>query len=83
MSSVRNIFKRRPFSATRVLAYGFLVSILCGALLLMLPVSSAGGTRTAFIDALFTAPDLVLQSGDIAVLLGEVEQIDRLRDRIA
>ena len=29
------------------------------------------------------APDLVLQSGDIAVLLGEVEQIDRLRDRIA
>ncbi len=67
MSKFRNIFKRKPFSATRVLAYGFLVSILCGALLLMLPVSSAGGTRTAFIDALFTATTSVCVTGLVTV----------------
>ncbi len=58
---------KKPFSATRVLAYGFLISILCGTLLLMLPVSAADGTGTAFIDALFTAASSTCVTGLVTV----------------
>lgn len=59
--------KKRPFSATRVLAYGILISILCGTLILMLPISSATGTKTPFIDALFTATSSVCVTGLVTV----------------
>ena len=39
----------------RVISLGFLVLILTGALLLMLPISSSDGSVTAFGDTLFTA----------------------------
>ncbi len=58
-----NLRGKRPFSATRVLAYGFLISILCGTLLLLLPVSNSDGTGTSFIDALFTAASSVCVTG--------------------
>ena len=67
MSIFPYIFKKRPFSATRVLAYGFLASILCGAALLMLPFASAAGVRTQFIDALFTAASSVCVTGLVTV----------------
>ena len=59
--------KRKPFSATRILAYGFLISILFGTALLMLPVSSAAGRGTPFIDALFTAASSVCVTGLVTV----------------
>ncbi len=67
MKILRFFFKRRPFSATRILAYGFLASILFGTLLLMLPVSSAAGADTRFIDALFTATSSVCVTGLVTV----------------
>lgn len=67
MRRLRFFFKRRPFSATRILAYGFLASILFGTLLLMLPVSSAAGADTRFIDALFTATSSVCVTGLVTV----------------
>ena len=41
--------------APTVLAVGFALTILVGALVLMLPVSAADGQITPFLDALFTA----------------------------
>ena len=67
MSVLPAVIKKRPFSATRVLAYGFLVSILCGTLFLMLPFSSAPGVKTRFIDALFTATSSVCVTGLVTV----------------
>ena len=43
------------FTSTRVLALGFLIIILVGAVLLMLPISSANGEFTSPVDAAFTS----------------------------
>ena len=48
--------KQRPLvSTTHIILLSFLIAILIGALLLSLPISSAEGKPTAFLDALFTA----------------------------
>lgn len=44
-----------PRNSFRVISLGFLALILCGAGLLMLPISSQSRTVTPFPDALFTA----------------------------
>ncbi len=67
MGALKSIFRKRSFSATRILAYGFLASILFGTGLLMLPVSSSSGSATAFIDALFTATSSVCVTGLVTV----------------
>lgn len=46
---------RRRLTGPQVILLGFLVLIIAGALLLMLPVSSKDRTMTPFIDALFTS----------------------------
>ncbi len=55
--------KKRGFSTTQIIAYGFLISMIVGMLLLMLPVSSKEGTFTSPIDALFTATTSVCVTG--------------------
>ncbi len=48
--------KQRPLvSTTHIILLSFLIAILIGALLLSLPISSADGKATPFLDALFTA----------------------------
>ena len=47
--------RRKPISAPRIMVLGFAGLILVGALLLMLPIASASGQVTPFLDALFTA----------------------------
>ena len=42
-------------STTHIILLSFLIAILIGALLLSLPISSANGKATPFLDALFTA----------------------------
>ena len=59
--------KRGFFSTTRKIALGFLVIIFIGTVLLMLPVSSAGGESTNFVDALFTAVTSVCVTGLVTV----------------
>lgn len=48
---------RPPFQPTRtqMIIFGFLVMILCGALLLMLPFATRDGAETTFLGALFTS----------------------------
>ncbi|GAW92528.1 TrkH family potassium uptake protein [Calderihabitans maritimus] len=54
----------------QVLVLGFLGVILVGTILLSLPISSADGTRTNFIDALFTATSAVCVTGLVVVDTG-------------
>lgn len=48
---------------TRMIALSFLIIILSGTLLLMLPVSSASGHAASFLDALFTAVSATCVTG--------------------
>ena len=50
-------------TATKIIVCGYLLIILCGALLLSLPVSSQAGTFTPFLDALFTATSATCVTG--------------------
>ena len=47
--------QRLRVSTTHVILLSFLIAILIGAVLLSLPISSADGKPTSFLDALFTA----------------------------
>lgn len=59
---------RRPaMHAAMVIALGFLIIILTGAVLLTLPVSARTGQPTDFLDALFTATSATCVTGLITV----------------
>jgi len=54
-------------STTHVILLSFLSVILIGAVLLSLPISSADGTATPFLDALFTATTSTCVTGLVVV----------------
>lgn len=54
-------------STTHIILFSFLVAVLVGAVLLSLPVSSATGERTPFIDALFTSTTATCVTGLVVV----------------
>ncbi len=58
---------RLHLSSTQIIALGFLSAIVLGTIFLMLPCSSASGTATAPIDALFTAATSVCVTGLVTV----------------
>lgn len=55
--------KLKQLSGMQLIALGFFLLILCGALLLMLPISSREGTMTPFTTALFTATSATCVTG--------------------
>lgn len=55
MKKTKNQNYIRNRNSFRVISLGFIILILSGALLLMLPISSRDGTVTPFRDTLFTA----------------------------
>lgn len=55
--------KKREFSSFQIMALGFAGVIVIGAIILMLPISSASGVRTPFINALFTSTTSVCVTG--------------------
>ncbi len=59
--------KKLHFSTTHIILFSFLFAILLGTVLLMLPISSANGTVTPFIDALFTATTATCVTGLVVV----------------
>ena len=63
----RRIRGDMPMSAQSIIALGFLAIILIVAALLMLPVSSAAGTMTDPLTALFTATSAVCVTGLVVV----------------
>lgn len=54
---------RQPLSPAKVLAIGFLLIILAGALLLMLPISLKEGKHLSFVEALYTATSATCVTG--------------------
>lgn len=63
-----NIFNR--LTPPQILVLGFAIVIFTGAVLLALPVSSADGTGTAFLDAFFTSTSAVCVTGLVVVDTG-------------
>lgn len=59
--------KRFSISTTHIILLSFLIAILIGTLLLMLPVSSASGKAAPFLDALFTATTSTCVTGLVVV----------------
>lgn len=55
--------KRKYFSASRIIIFGFACAILFGTIMLMLPGSSKGAGSASFSDALFTAVSAVCVTG--------------------
>lgn len=53
----------KHLSRTQFIAVGFLIIILTGTVLLMLPISSRSSTTTPFLDALFTATSATCVTG--------------------
>lgn len=56
-------FRKKILTTTQIIAYGFFITIIIGALLLMLPISSKSGEWTNWVDALFTATTSVCVTG--------------------
>ena len=50
-------------SPTQILVLGFLAVTIIGAIILNLPISSAGENRVGFIDAIFTSTSAVCVTG--------------------
>lgn len=59
--------KFKNLSGMQLIAIGFFLLIMCGALLLMLPISSRDGTWTPFMTTLFTATSASCVTGLILV----------------
>lgn len=55
--------KIKNLSGMQLIALGFFLLILCGTLLLMLPISSRSGDSTPFMTALFTATSATCVTG--------------------
>lgn len=63
--------KKRRFTTTQMIAGGFLIAILTGAMLLMLPISSKSREWTNIVDALFTATTSICVTGLTTVVTVE------------
>ncbi len=58
---------RFTITTTHYILFSFLIAILVGSVLLALPISSASGQTTPFIDALFTATTATCVTGLVVV----------------
>ncbi len=54
-------------TSTQIIVLGFLLAIVVGALLLMLPAATANGQETTFLTALFTATTSICVTGLVVV----------------
>src|SRR5699024_6604146 len=60
-----NFLRKLSIAQTIVIAYAFVIA--CGAFLLWLPISTASGEWTSFIDALFTATSATAVNGQVTL----------------
>lgn len=58
---------KNKFSSIRVIAFGYMLFVLTGALLLMLPFASRSGQSVSFLEALFTATSASCVTGLIVL----------------
>ena len=62
--------KTSQLSGVQILALGFAIVILVGAIILTLPISSKSGNATNFLDSLFTATSAVCVTGLVTLDTG-------------
>lgn len=62
--------KSSKLNGVQILACGFIILIIIGGILLSLPISSASGEATNFLDALFTSTSAVCVTGLITIDTG-------------
>ncbi|MFB6364839.1 TrkH family potassium uptake protein [Paenibacillus elgii] len=67
---MKSIAKKIELKPPQILVIGFAAIILLGATLLSLPISSASGQPTLFLDALFTATSATCVTGLVVVDTG-------------
>lgn len=65
---LKNLIKK--CSRNQILALGFFIIILIGAIILSLPISTSSGKNTNFLDSMFTATSAVCVTGLVAVDTG-------------
>ncbi|MBQ1848507.1 MAG: Trk family potassium uptake protein, partial [Clostridia bacterium] len=63
----KKLIKNKSTATSQLMLFSFLLLILLGALLLMLPAASADGTATPFEDTLFTAVSATCVTGLVTV----------------
>ena len=65
--------KKKDFElrTTQIIGLGFLIMIFIGSLLLALPIASASGKATPYMDALFTATTSSCVTGLVTVVTGQ------------
>lgn len=61
----------KELTTTQMIAYGFMLAILTGSILLTLPLASKDGQMTPYIDALFTATSSICVTGLTTVTTAE------------
>ena len=59
--------RHKIVSNSQIMAFGFLMVILSGAVLLMMPIASKTGTSTNFLDCLFTSVSATCVTGLVVV----------------
>lgn len=64
------ILEKTKFSEVQVLALGFFIVIFIGGTILSLPISSASGEATNFLDSIFTATSATCVTGLVTVDTG-------------
>lgn len=67
MEKRKNLLKRKSTVSFQVIIIGFLILVITGALILMLPAASADRTVTPFADTVFTAVSAVCVTGLVSV----------------
>lgn len=65
-----NGMKLKNLSHVQIIALGYLLIILCGTLLLMLPIATTSGESASFLTALFTATSSACVTGLVTVDTG-------------
>jgi len=68
--NIKALKKKSIYTPVRILAIGFAIVIVLGALLLSLPVASQSGEVTPFIDCIFTSTSAVCVTGLVVLDTG-------------
>ncbi|MBU3182680.1 TrkH family potassium uptake protein [Clostridium psychrophilum] len=67
---IKNLKKKNKYTPVQILALGFAIVILIGAILLSLPIASQSGKITPFIDCIFTSTSAVCVTGLVTLDTG-------------
>ncbi len=67
---IKSLRKKSIYTPVQILAIGFAIVILIGAILLSLPIASQSGKITPFIDCIFTSTSAVCVTGLVTVDTG-------------